>query len=197
MSKKKNILLAATQLFSQKGYRNTSMAEVSKLTGVAGGTIFYHYKTKEALFLSILKDLKDRILLEFDAYQREKTFSSGFNRFEGAISFYLGLAHDMEDGFMLLHRHDPYALAQVNPIGRQHLEAIYTCLVGIFEQAIIAGQKDGSVRSVPTRKTAMIIFAMVDGIVRLNTYKLYDAAALYKELMASCRRMLQNNDAFE
>jgi len=34
---------------------------------------------------------------------------------------------------------------------------------------------------------------MVDGLARFNTYKLYDAGALYNELMQSCRRMLQNN----
>jgi hypothetical protein len=32
----------------------------------------------------------------------------------------------------------------------------------------------------------------VDGLVRLNTYNLYDGGALYRELMEMCRRMLEN-----
>jgi hypothetical protein len=36
----------------------------------------------------------------------------------------------------------------------------------------------------------MIVFAMIDGLVRFNSHQLYDAGALYGELLASCRRML-------
>jgi hypothetical protein len=36
----------------------------------------------------------------------------------------------------------------------------------------------------------MVLFAMVDGIVRLNTYRVYDAGTLYNSLMAACRRLL-------
>jgi len=45
----------------------------------------------------------------------------------------------------------------------------------------------------PARKTALIIFTMVDGLVRFNTYSLYDAGALYKDLIEACRRILQNH----
>jgi hypothetical protein len=44
----------------------------------------------------------------------------------------------------------------------------------------------------PARKTALIVFTMVDGLVRFKLYNLYDAGALFNELMASCRRMLEN-----
>jgi hypothetical protein len=37
----------------------------------------------------------------------------------------------------------------------------------------------------------MIIFGMVDALVRFNTYNLYDAGALYDELINSCRRILK------
>jgi hypothetical protein len=64
--------------------------------------------------------------------------------------------------------------------------------VDIFEQAILAGQADGTIAPLPARKTAMIVFSMVDGLVRFNLYHLYDAGALFNELIASCRRMLEN-----
>jgi len=65
-------------------------------------------------------------------------------------------------------------------------------LSNIFEQAILRGQADGSISAVPAKKTALIIFAMVDGLVRFNTYNLYEAGALYNELIDSCRKILSN-----
>lgn len=190
MSKKKDIMDVATRLFSQRGFRETSMADLSKLTGVAQGTIFYHFENKEKLFLSILEEFKDDITREFERYIAGRTFETGLEMMEDAISFYLYLAGAMEDRFLLLHRHDAYELARVNPVCRTHLESIYSCLSDIFEKAIIRGQEDGSIGPVPAKKTALIIFAMVDGLVRFNTYSLYDAGALSNELIESCRRIL-------
>jgi TetR/AcrR family fatty acid metabolism transcriptional regulator len=66
MSKRNAILAAATRLFSRKGFKGTSMAELSKATGAAGGTIFHHFKNKEDLFLNMLENVKATILTEFD-----------------------------------------------------------------------------------------------------------------------------------
>lgn len=190
MSKKKEIQSAAARLFSQKGFKETSVADVSKIIDVAQGTIFYHFKNKEKLFLSILEEFKDDITKKFERYVREKNFKTGMEMVEGAVSFYLYLAGAMEDRFLLLHRHDAYDLAEVNPNCRMHLESIYSCLSNIFEEAILRGQKDGSIGGMPAKKTALIIFAMTDGLARFNTYNLYDAGALYKELIESCHKIL-------
>jgi AcrR family transcriptional regulator len=192
MSRKEVILDGAAWLFSEKGFRDTSMAELAKMTGVAQGTIFYHFKNKEELFLAILENIKEEITREFDHYIRDHEFQNGLDMLEGAISFYLHLAGTMEDRFLLLHRHDAYSFARVNPTYREQLEAIYERLLDFFERAILLGQEDGSIREVAARKAALIIFNMVDGLVRLETYDLYSAGALYNELIDSCRRMLQN-----
>lgn len=191
MSKKNIILEHATALFARQGFRETSMAEVSELSGVASATIFYHYNSKEALLISILAHVKTAIIDRFDAYEQAHGFDNGYQMAEGVITHYLHLAAEMPDKFLLLHRHFPHQLADVNPECRRHLEAVYTCLVDIFENAILAGQRDGSIVELPARKHALILFAMVDGIVRLNTYRLYDAGALYQDLLQCCRRMLQ------
>ena len=192
MKKKQIILDVATGLFSQKGFNETPISEISRLTGAAEGTIFYHYKTKEGLFLAILEDFKDSIVEEFQHYIEEQKFDSGIRMMEDIISFYLHLSGSMEDRFLLLHRHDAYELSKNNVKCREYLEAIYNCLIDIFEKAILKGQEDGSIDSeVHPRKTAMIVFAMVDALVRFNTYNLYNAGALYDELINSCRRILR------
>jgi AcrR family transcriptional regulator len=192
MTKKETILQAATILFSKNGYNETSMSELSKMTGAAESTIFYHFKSKENLFLAILERVKEDIIKEFEGYMETKQFETGIDMVETAVSFYLYLAGRMENQFLMLHRHFPYKLAEENTVCRGHLEAIYDCLVDIFEQAVLLGQKDGSIGQMPARKIALIIFSMVDGIARFKTYNLYDAGALYNELIGSCRRILQN-----
>lgn len=52
--KQKQILIAAIDSFSTKGYSATSTSEIAKQAGVAEGTIFRHYKTKKDLLLSIV-----------------------------------------------------------------------------------------------------------------------------------------------
>ena len=195
MSKKREILQAATKLLAMKGYKEASMAELAKITGVAQGTIFYHYNNKEALFLSILEAFKKDIISEFTRYRHEHHFQSGLDMLQDVIGFYLHMVGIMEDRFMLLHRHHAYELARVNPTCRAYLEAIYNCLIDIFEQAILSGQKDGTIRTAPARHIAMIVFSMVDGLVRFNTYNLYDAGVLYEELVLCCRAIVQNNAA--
>lgn len=195
MSKKKIILEQATRLFARKGFQNTSMAELSRVSRVASATIFYHFKTKEDLFLAILAATRDTIILESNRYLGKRRFANGLQMVEGALSFYLHLAGLMGERFLLLHRHYPYALAEVNPVCREHLEAIYTCLIDIFERGIIIGRQDGSIADLPPHKTAMIVFSLADGIVRFETYKLYDAGGLSSQLLVSCRRMLQSRSA--
>ncbi len=190
MSKKNAILLTATHLFAHKGLNNTSMAELSKITGAAGGTIFHHFKNKEDLFLNVINNVKETVTSAFKTYFLEHRFDNGLKMVEGAIMYYLNLAETMEDRFLLLHRHDPYKLAETNSTCRQYLEEIYDCLLDVFERGIKIGKDDGSIQIISTRNTALIIFSMIDGIVRFNTYKLYSAGALYDDLMASCRKIL-------
>jgi len=189
-NKKEAILNAATKLFSTKGFKETHMSEISKMTGAAEGTIVYHFKNKENLFLTILTEFQENIVAEFARYNKEKKFKNGLAMVEDIISFYLQLADSMEDRFLLLHRHEAYVLAHVSTAFRPHLETIYTCFVDIFERAIRLGKKDGSIKAVPARKMAMIIFGMVDSVLRFNAYGLYNAGTLFNELILACRRIL-------
>lgn len=190
MTKKEAIRYAATVLFAHKGFQETTMQDICKVTGTAEGTIFYHFKSKEGLLLAILEQAKTRILEEYDAAFTGRAFASGLEMMEEAVTFYFHLAGLMEHEFTLLQRQFPHQLAEDNPECRAHLADIYNCLTDIFERVVRAGQDDGSMGAFPPRETAMILFAMVDGLLRLKTCNLYDAGALFDELIASCRRML-------
>ena len=189
-NKKQAILKAATALFGEKGYRETSVAELARLTASAEGTLFYHFKTKADLLIAILEDVKEGILSEFEKYMGSCRSLNGIEMMENVISFFLYLAGQHEEWFLLLLRHHPYEVARVNEECRDHLATLYNTLIDLFEGAILRGQEDGSIADVPPKKTALLIFSMVNGLIWLKFNDLYDAGALYQDLLASCRRML-------
>ena len=190
MSKKNAILLAATELFSQKGYAGASITELSRMTGAASGTIFHHYKNKTDLFVNILAEIQQAIIGAFEQYLEDANYENGLKQVEGAVTYYLQLAEEMQNRFLILHRHFPYKIAESNPVCRAYLVSIYDRLLDIFENGIKRGQKDGSIQIDSARQGAMVLFSMVDGIARFNTYRLYDAGALYGEVMVACRKLL-------
>lgn len=66
-----SVLLAAIDLFSEKGYDATSTSEIAKEANVAEGTIFRYYKTKKDLLFAIPTVLSKASLFE--------TFFNDFN----------------------------------------------------------------------------------------------------------------------
>jgi len=59
------IMQAALVCFSRKGYQATSVAEICEAAGVTKGAFFYHFPTKQSLFLALLESWLgqlDRIL---------------------------------------------------------------------------------------------------------------------------------------
>ena len=188
-----HILQAATSLFARKGYNNISMAELAKTTGVAQGTIFYHFNNKETLFLQILEQFANELAETFKAYEQVNSPGNGLEALLKNVEFYFSVAGKMDEQFLLLHRHDAYEIADVSADCRKLLERIYSNIVGFFEKAIRTGQKDGSIVCHSARKTAMIIFTMVDGLVRFNTYSIYEAGALYDDLVSSIQSIVANN----
>jgi len=194
MSKKKDILKVATFLFANNGFKETSMAEVAKVSGVATATIFYHFNSKDDLFLSVLQDVKDGVIEEFSKYFGEKQQNSGLEMLIDSASFYLYLAGNKQEWFLLLHRYYPYKLAVGNETCRRYLEDIYNCFVEIFENALVLGQSDKSIVKLSPRKTSLVILSTMDGIVRFKNCNLYDAGALYNELIDSITRMVANNN---
>jgi AcrR family transcriptional regulator len=50
-----DLIEAATQVFLEKGYRRTQMADVAARLGVAKGTVYLYAESKEALFDAVLR----------------------------------------------------------------------------------------------------------------------------------------------
>ncbi len=57
---KNRIREAGFELLRSRGYHNTSMNDVVDNTGVKKGNLYFHYGSKEELFIEVLRDAVDR-----------------------------------------------------------------------------------------------------------------------------------------
>lgn len=60
--KQAGILQAALKLFVQFGIHATPTSKIAKEAGVANGTLFHYYKTKDELILALYTDIKTRLI---------------------------------------------------------------------------------------------------------------------------------------
>jgi len=59
------ILRAAMRLFASRGFHETSMSEVAREARVSKALIFWHFKTKEELFVAVLNRLLEPYVIDF------------------------------------------------------------------------------------------------------------------------------------
>ncbi len=55
-SKRERILRAAIDVFAQSGYFNAKVSEIAKAAGVADGTIYLYFDSKEDLLISVFRE---------------------------------------------------------------------------------------------------------------------------------------------
>jgi AcrR family transcriptional regulator len=54
--RREQIVNAAMEIFSQKGYEAATIPEIAEKAGVAAGTIYLYYPSKRELFVAVIKD---------------------------------------------------------------------------------------------------------------------------------------------
>jgi AcrR family transcriptional regulator len=78
--KRDNIIAAALKLFCENGFQNTSTANISKEAGVATGTLFVYFKSKDELINALYRETKQALAqyfqedLDSEAPMREQLF---------------------------------------------------------------------------------------------------------------------------
>jgi AcrR family transcriptional regulator len=67
LNKQEEILKSALKLFVEFGFHNTPTSKIAKEAGVANGTLFHYYKTKEDLILALYTHVKGRLSIKMYA----------------------------------------------------------------------------------------------------------------------------------
>ncbi|MGL1931889.1 MAG: TetR/AcrR family transcriptional regulator [Desulfotalea sp.] len=167
MTRKEIIIKAATELFGEKGYRETTTADIRKRAGVAQGTLFYHFKSKEGIILHIFADILTDYLNEVKNFSHE-----GLNGLEALIK-YAKLAERLrkergENLVFILPNFVP-SLIKDNEEAQQIFIQYHESTITSLEKLLVKGMKDGSIRDVEPRTTAHFLFALSIGINRHMT----------------------------
>lgn len=68
---RKQILAAASQLFSLQGYNNTGVADICAQAGISKGAFYYHFASKQALFLELLNRWLSELYASFSRLRLE------------------------------------------------------------------------------------------------------------------------------
>ncbi len=109
MDKQKELLAAALKLFVEFGFHGTATSKIAKEAGVANGTLFHYYKTKDDLIMSLYIAIKMQMSDEVEQLiDRNADFKTQFKaQFAGAISW--SIAHP--DGFNYIQQfyNSPYS----------------------------------------------------------------------------------------
>lgn len=87
--KQQRIVEAAIQLFAEKGYSNTSTAEIAKVAEVSEASIFKQYGTKDNLLLSLIVPYIKDFFPSIADEALDQIISNGDSTFEGFLRTFL------------------------------------------------------------------------------------------------------------
>ena len=106
--KQQKILEAALKLFSERGFQGTSTAEIAKTAGVATGTLFHYFNTKEELINCLYLHIKKNMINEVTGdYDENRTFKDNLKDLWLKFTHY-GLNESEKFKFILTFHCSPY-----------------------------------------------------------------------------------------
>jgi AcrR family transcriptional regulator len=76
LSRKTQIIKAAMKLFAQKGYQATSMQEIAENSGLAKGSLYNYFKSKEEIAISIFKYYYDLLFEKISKIAEDDALSA-------------------------------------------------------------------------------------------------------------------------
>lgn len=157
---------AATRLFAQNGYANTSLDDIANDVGLTKGGVYYYFRSKEQLLLNILEDIESRSI---DETGRAMTESS-----EPALG-QLVLFSKLQAKWALQYPSDMVILSltslqTVNDGSKagDRVRAYYRKMETLLTGAIDQAKANGEIRlDLSTRNIALSMIAIHDGNILL------------------------------
>lgn len=162
--KKEEIRRCGKELFSLKGYKDTNVADITRMAGMATGTFYNYYSSKDKLFMDIFLEenvkLKKRIMESIDMER------------DPAVIIMETIARNLEG-----MREDPILRQWYNretfgrieqsyreENGLEHVDFLYDAFIDLVSQ----WQARGKMRSDIDAEMIMAIFA---ALINIDTHK--------------------------
>jgi len=158
-----DILASAETLVAERGFDRTSVSDIAIRTGVASGTVLYHYRSKEG----ILAELAQRHLVSLHMSCRSQCDreGTGLERLGMFIEAVFQHLRRSPAGWRIFFRE--IATNRLNGQAKLHeqLEAAGRLPLILLENLVIFGQGDGSIGPRDPYEVANAVWAVLMGCV--------------------------------
>ena len=157
--KRDRILKAAVKVFARAGFHATRVSEVAKAAGVADGTIYLYFKSKEELLVSLFEDRVEKLL----AFMREELPKqpNAPARLRAVIDMQLGLL----EGERELAEVITVILRQSTRLMKEFAAPRFTAYLDAIARIVSEGQASGDFRKdVSPHVAARAVFGALDGV---------------------------------
>nr|WP_320115124.1 TetR/AcrR family transcriptional regulator [uncultured Desulfuromonas sp.] len=162
---KQDILQAAQRLFAEKGYHATPTSEIAALAGVAQGTLFYHFKSKEGILLSLLQQTSGVYL--HDAQDILEAAPNGLQALLDLITWHFEFSAVHHEELKILLRDIPADVLQhSNSVLQIGTSEIMKRMQTIYCQALERGIEDKSIRILDSTAGAWIVHSCIYGLIK-------------------------------
>ncbi|WP_026703062.1 TetR/AcrR family transcriptional regulator [Salibacterium aidingense] len=151
--KKSNILKAATELFSIKGVRNTTMDEIAKRAGIGKGTIYYYYNDKQEI-------LRECYMNHIHKIRKNKLDGEGegvVSKLQKVLQFIREETHSDPFVSTLFQEYQQYRSPEIERCFKLSEENAVEVISLIIEE----GRENGELARVPLPLTAFLLVRMM------------------------------------
>lgn len=134
--RKNEILDVAERLFETRGFDHTSTNDILEETGIARGTLYYHFKSKEELLDAMVERMTERLIVRAKeiAARKDVPVLQRFTRM--MLALHAGGSIDQE---ILEQVHKPQNALMHQKIQQQLLTEITPLLVALIEEGTAQG----------------------------------------------------------
>ncbi len=158
--RKEKILEAALLCFNEKGYHKTSIDDIALNGKISKGGIYYHFKSKDELFLKLFNFRLNRYTEQLKAYIQEE--SDPVKRIRILVQKWGLILKENEDFFKFCMEFSSMG-AREKEI-RKEMTSFYRSSVEIFRQIIEEGVATGEFENVDTERIARLIYFLSQGV---------------------------------
>lgn len=154
------ILLAALQLFADKGYFNTSLSDIVEAAGIKTTSALYHHFKNKQMIASVLNEkIFDSLNVSIDDIRRRNQKPS--DQLRGIVDLLFGLADEAPDviRFLLILKIDEF-LPEQKPV-------IETAPFVKIIKIIQAGIKEGEIRNIDPTLGYAYFFGIINSTLRM------------------------------
>jgi len=156
---RERILDAAVRVFARKGFYLTRVSEVAKAAGVADGTIYLYFKSKDDLLVSLFEHRIERLLTYMDT--ELPRVASATYKLQRVIELQLGLLEGERD----LAEVVTVILRQSTKLMKEYAAPKFTAYFDAIAKVIAEGQASGELRAdISPHLAARAIFGALDAI---------------------------------